>query len=147
MAFSAAVSFTAVVCVVWLYHAPAKLNSVITDSGEGGQQPFSQVFDQIGSQVSAARESISQPEDETLPAESTGREAWQQHLMNRASTATSATSTVMSETEAVLASSTLASSSSASSSDITANAPRTVRIVTVPATTTATTSSSSQPSW
>tara|TARA_B100000508_G_scaffold140846_2_gene143820 strand:- start:2640 stop:3101 length:462 start_codon:yes stop_codon:yes gene_type:complete len=56
-AFSVAVGFTAVIAMVWLYHAPSRIIGSMDGAAEG-VKPFTSFLDQIGDQVATVKESL-----------------------------------------------------------------------------------------
>ncbi len=79
-ALSVAIGFTAVVALVWLYHAPSRIVSV-ADGVIEGAGPITNFFDQVGEQVATVRDAI--PEEGILatsgPTSTKEKRTWSTH--------------------------------------------------------------------
>ena len=60
IALGVAGSFTAVIFAVWVYNVPARLSAISQEHEKDTAPVFSQLFDQIGSQLSSVKEAVSE---------------------------------------------------------------------------------------
>lgn len=136
-AFGVAFTVTAMVATVWLYHAPAKFQSVLSerDDTTESSQSFFQMFDKVGSQLGAVKESMSNITATSSPdADNEERQSNDDFMIENNPTTTTASNTLSVPT-----------SSAATTAPASADEPRVVRIITTSqATASASTSQSEQ---
>lgn len=94
--------FTTAVFMIWLYHMPTKISSIAAEHQSDESSPgFSQLFKEIGGQISSVKEAISEsvPEEEGAtendPQSDSGVEDWYlgDHYSSSSKTAISDVST------------------------------------------------------